>query len=210
MKTQSIDPTWVKDVGGLKCVHSNSIRNGHTRYGRQRFLCKECGRAYIKEYTNKAYDKEINVRITEFLKEGVGSRSTSRLLGISKTTISKRILYIASLIKKPVIGSGQIYEIDELQTYIGHKGNRNWIAYAMERDTKQVVDFNICKRNNRMFKPIIGTVLHSDAKRIITDRLINYRYLVPEVLHSTKLYGINHIERNGNGPKMLVGLKQCS
>jgi insertion element IS1 protein InsB len=105
-------------------------------------------------------------------------------------------LLIANTISKPKPESNQIYELDELRTYVGKKTNLSWIAYAIRRDTKEVIDFNIGYRTNEMLKKVIHTLLNSDAKKIYTDKLVNYKYLLPQELHSTKLYGINHIERN--------------
>jgi hypothetical protein len=54
---------------------------------------------------------------------------------------------IASHISKPPVSSDQpTLEVDELWTYIGHKGNEYWLAYALEKATRKVVDFVIGKR----------------------------------------------------------------
>ena len=39
------------------------------------------------------------------------------------------------------------------------------------------------------------TLKLSEAKKIFTDRLKNYRYLIDEKLHSVKRFITNHIER---------------
>jgi insertion element IS1 protein InsB len=181
-----------------ECQYCNgsTVIHGYSNAGKIRFRCKECKRTFQAELINQAYYDDTNAKITELLKEGVGIRSTSRLLKISPNTVIKRILKIAENIKKPKAEPQQIYELDELRTYVGKKTNLKWIAYAIRRDTKEVTDFNIGYRTNEMLRKVIGTLLNSDAKKIYTDRLVNYRYLIPEILHSTKLYGINHIERN--------------
>jgi insertion element IS1 protein InsB len=185
-----------KDVDGSECTHFETVRNGKTAYGQQRYKCKTCGKTVVEYYTNNAYEYGTNTKITNLLKEGVGIRSTSRLLKISATTVTRRLLYIAKKIVKPKAEAGKVYELDELRTYVGKKTNLKWIAYAIRRDTKEVVDFNIGYRTNDMLRKVIQTLLNSGAKKIYTDRLVNYRYLLPSDIHSTKLYGINHIERN--------------
>jgi insertion element IS1 protein InsB len=42
---------------------------------------------------------------------------------------------------------------------------------------------------------VLETLKLSEAKKIFTDRLKNYRYLIDEKLHSVKRFGTNHIER---------------
>jgi insertion element IS1 protein InsB len=46
-----------------------------------------------------------------------------------------------------------------------------------------------------MLKVVIHTVLNSDAKKICTDKLVNYKYLIPKEIHHTKVNSTNHIER---------------
>ena len=130
-----------------------------------------------------------------FAKEGLGIRSTARILKISATTLLKRIISIARNIVKPIISRGKIYEVDELCNYIRHKKNYIWLVYALEKNSKNVVSFNVGKRTNKTLNLVLETLKLSDAKKIFTNRLKNYRYLIDEKLHSVKRFGTNHIER---------------
>jgi IS1 family transposase len=130
-----------------------------------------------------------------FIKEGLGIRSTARILKISATTLLKRIVSIAGSIIKPIISKGNTYEVDELCTYIRHKKNYIWLVYALERNSKTVVSFNVGKRTNKTLSRVLETLKLSEAKEIFTDRLKNYLYLIEEKLHSVKRFGTNHIER---------------
>jgi insertion element IS1 protein InsB len=55
----------------------------------------------------------------------------------------KRIKEIASKIKKPTIVKGKEYEMDEMRTFIKRKNHRYWIGYAIRRDTREVVMYQI-------------------------------------------------------------------
>jgi len=107
----------------------------------------------------------------------------------------KRIVSIAGSIFKPIISKGKIYEVDELCTYIRHKKNYIWLVYALEKNSKTVVSFCIGKRTNKTLNRVLETLKLSDAKKIFTDRLKNYRYLIDKKMHSIKHFGTNHIER---------------
>lgn len=102
---------------------------------------------------------------------------------------------IARNIAKPIISKGQTYEVDEMCTYIRHKKNFIWLVYALEKETKNVVSFNVGKRTNKTLSHVLDTLKLSEAKKIFTHRLKNYRYLIDEKLHSVKRFGTNHIER---------------
>ena len=58
---------------------------------------------------------------------------------------------------------GKSYEVGELRTFIGNKENECWVAYALDKDTRKVVDLRVGNRTKRMLKPIIDTLLLSDA-----------------------------------------------
>ena len=73
--------------------------------------------------------------------------------------------------------------MDEMRTFIGKKSLLRWIVYAMDRETKEVVSFNVGRRTNKTLKSVIRSLELSDAKRICTDKLKNYRYLIAKKLH---------------------------
>jgi len=180
----------IKSVDGIIYV-----KNGKTKQGKQRYKCKQCGQTFLKKYSNKACLDKLNIWIVKLIKEGNGIRSISRLLEISSTTVLSRVVQLAKNIQKPSIVKGKMYELDELCSYIQHKENRIWIAYALRKDTREVVDFVVGRRTNKTLKCITNTLILSEAKRINTDKLRNYRSLIPRSIHKTKQFGTNHIER---------------
>ena len=186
----------VSDTGICpKCKSKDIIKNGFTKNKKQQYICKSCGKRCIEYYSNLAYKSTINQNIIQFTKEGLGIRSTARLLKISTTTLLKIIISIAATIAQPFISKGKTYEVDEMCTYIRHKRNFSWIVLAFERETKRVVTFSVGKRTNKTLNLVLNTLKLSVAKKIFTDGLKNYRYLIEEKLHSVKRFGTNHIER---------------
>lgn len=91
--------------------------------------------------------------------------------------------------------TGQECEIDELRTYIGSKTNECWICYAINRKTKQVVDFTVGRRTKENIAKVVRGVLSLSPAKIYTDRLNIYPGLIPKNLHSTKFRQTNYIER---------------
>lgn len=43
---------------------------------------------------------------------------------------------------------GKEFELDELCTYVGHKDRRIWMVSAMEKQSRNILIFNIGRRNN--------------------------------------------------------------
>jgi len=98
------------------CQSQSVVRNGKSKSGKQRYICKDCGRRFVGIYTYNAYQQNISQEIITFTKEGLGIRSTARVLKISTTTLLKRIITIAKGIKQPPIIMGKHYEVDEMRT----------------------------------------------------------------------------------------------
>jgi len=216
-------PTCVKCVGE-QSESTGMIKWGKTSSGNQRYKCQICGQSRLKYYSYKAYLPHTEKYIVDLLKEGCGVLSISRLLKISPNTVQKKILEYSSKIKRPPISMNKEYELDEMCTYVGRKLNVHWIAYAIRKDNRQVVDFRIGKRTNKTLRPIVETLQLSKATRIYTDKLKNYRYLIEQAIHYTKSRGTNYIERHNLTlrtklkrlsrrticfPKSLLMLKAC-
>ena len=177
------------------CYSSRIIKNGRTKTQKQQYFCKKCYKRFLDFYTYQAYRSGIDNDIIALTKEGTGIRSIARLLKISPTTLLARIIAIAKKIVQPSIPEGKIYQVDEMRTYVKRKDKLIWIVYALEKQTKNVVSFNIGRRTNQTLKKVITSLELSEARKIITDKLKNYKFLIRPEIHSTKFRGINHIER---------------
>lgn len=177
------------------CGSRNIIKNVPTKTGKQQHFCKSCGSRFIRIYTYKAYHNDINEQIIRLTKEGIGIRGTARIPDISATTLLKRILLIARSIPLSTIPKGKTYEVDELRSFVKRKDNTIWVVCALERTTKAVISFCVGSRTKKTLNVVLKTLSLSGAKRIYTDGLKHYRYIIGPTIHSVSRYGTNHIER---------------
>jgi IS1 family transposase/transposase-like protein len=180
------------------CPHCKSkaiIKNGFTKNKKRQFFCKNCNKRSIDYYTSKSYlvKNELIIKCT---KEGLGIRSTARILQISPTTLLKRIINIAKGIKPPAINPNQVFEVDEMRSYLKRKDNLIWIVYALERKTKKVMSFSIGKRTKRTLESVINSITILKPKAIYTDGLRLYKSIIDPSIHKVKRFGTNSIERN--------------
>jgi len=175
---------------------SISVKNGRIKStNKQRYYCKSCNKSFIENYTRKSFGHDIDERIISLVREGCGTRSISRILKIAPNTVTRKIVRIGSGVKRPPVSYGKTHEVDELITYIGKKENRICVAYAIDRITREVVDFSVGRRNKSTLNKVIITLLLADSKEIRTDKLSLYQGLIPTEIHYVKQRGINHIER---------------
>ena len=176
-----------------KCS-GNTVKNGKI-LGKQQYKCKQCNKRFQLDYAYKACEPSTSPNIVALIKEGSGIRSIARLLSISASTVLGRIRKIAAKIEQPTIVKGKEFEVDELRTYIKKKDKPIWIVLALERSSKKIVTFTIGSRTNKTLNTVIKTIELAKPKKIFTDKLKNYRYLINNKIHSAKQYGTNHVER---------------
>lgn len=173
------------------------VKNGKQANGKQRYYCKTCKYSFQDTYNYNAYENSINKKIYNLLKESVGITATSRLLSISKTTVIKRLKIMAAIVVKPDMEERhQYYELDEMRVVVGNKLNEAWITYAINRYTKQVINFTVGRRTKRNLSVITKSVLQLYPKQVFTDRLNTYTKLIPQKQHNTIKKNTTIIERN--------------
>ncbi len=78
----------------LTCPHCGSadiVRNGHNADGKQRYKCKnpkcECT-VFLSSYSYNACNPDVKQKIYEMTVNGNGTRAISRVLKISKNTVT--------------------------------------------------------------------------------------------------------------------------
>ncbi len=125
-------------------------------------------------------------------------RGIGYLLTISVSSVVRYIRRISAVIAKPTHAEcQQVYEVDEMQTYIGSKQevNRVYIMYCINRATREVISFIVGRRTKENLNKLVNAVLELSPKRICTDGLNIYRSIISPPLHSVSKYGTNRIER---------------
>jgi len=164
----------------------------------QTYYCKGCQKYQRATSSYKMLRKEKLPWLIELNNEGCGIRSMSRLLKIPPSSVIRYLKQLAAIIPRfDVKESNQAYEIDELQTYIGKNTPSNyiWIAYAINRRTRQVIDFVVGKRTKENLKMLTDKISALHPRYIYTDGLNIYRSLIDKGVHKVQSFKINYIER---------------
>lgn len=180
-----------------RCSHCNGscTRKGKSR-GIQRYKCADCNRYEQASYLTKRRNA-IDISLLLLLhREGMGISSISRVLGVSKSTVQRKILLLAAATPIPETREyGQEYEVDELRTYVGSKRQECWVMYAINQKTKRVICMTTGRRTKSNLKIIIDELLLLHPGRIYTDGLNTYRSLIPPQLHRRSPGILAYIER---------------
>ncbi len=167
--------------------------------GIQKLYCPACNRYQRVAYRYRLATLKNDHNIVLLNNEGMGISSISRYLHIPKTTVRRRILLISKKLKPPAISeTNQVYEVDEMQTFIKENkpSSYTYITYAINRATKQVIDFVVGSRSKEVIGKVTAKLLSLSPKKIYTDGLNIYPSLIPQNLHRVFRYHTNTIERN--------------
>ena len=70
-----------------------------------------------------------------------------------------------------------------------------WVVSAYQRETGEIVRFSVGRRTNKTLNKVLTSLELSNAKKIYTDKLKQYRFLIEKNKHSTQARSTNHIER---------------
>ena len=166
------------------------------RNGVQQYSCKTCKKYQLKEYQKLRIPQEKYEWTVKLNNEGCGISNIARLLEISKSSVQRLIERIVANLKMPEINeTGQSYEIDELRTYCGNKRNELWLIYAINRYSKQIINFVVGRRTKENIAIIISMLQKLHPKAIYSDRLNIYQALICKGIHKIYPRCINYIER---------------
>ena len=92
------------------------VKNGYNR-GKQRYLCKECGRNYIG--TKNGYPESTKREALRYYTEGLGFRQIERLMHVSHVTVINWVKKAAEELRrieeeKKIEKEIEVVELDEM------------------------------------------------------------------------------------------------
>ena len=109
----------------MNCIHCGKaelVKNGSSRHGRQRWLCRSCGKTCGEKDHRRVEPEKKSAALAHYL-EGIGLRATERLVGVSHNAVMNWVLEevegraLAAARPEEV----EFVEADELWTYVGKK-----------------------------------------------------------------------------------------
>jgi IS1 family transposase/transposase-like protein len=125
-----------------RCGSTNIVRNGKKACKLQNYLCKDCGRQFISEQdrTYKGTSAGIDEMIVRALVRGCGIRDVAIILLVSIGKVLS-VLVNSHYDLKPMKPHYAQLETDELWTFVGSKSHRQWLIYAYERESAEIVAY---------------------------------------------------------------------
>ncbi len=128
-----------------RCSEDDLVKNGHSRNGTQRYLCRRCGKSFQAEYSYNAWLPGIKEQIeTQTLNSSGGQRYKQKSRNLKKHSDFRTQKKTPAEVNPYFMPDNGIFsgleieirtdaEADEFQSYVGNWGNQRWTWYAIER-----------------------------------------------------------------------------
>ncbi|MDQ4078614.1 MAG: IS1 family transposase [Chloroflexota bacterium] len=199
----------IKTVQTHRCPHCGSsdlVKNGTDYKGAQKYHCRRCG-AYGTVEARQRYSAADKARILRAYQERVSLRGLERIFGVARQTVLRWLRAAAAALPNLARTlapprADDILELDELWSFVHHKGNKRWVWIALCRRTRQIVAYYIGDRSEAscraLWQRIPATYKHC---RTCSDFWDAYQKVLPATTHQsvTKASGqLAHVERWNN------------
>ena len=137
----------------VECPYCKGVdvkKNGNSKVGEQRYVCKSCKKTFQRNYTNLACDPTTRTKIYFQTINGSGTRAIARNLNIDKNTVTSTLKtfeallwhvnydYLLELSEQEVeveIISGTEAEMDEMWSFVHDKAQQYWLWWAIDHKT---------------------------------------------------------------------------
>lgn len=166
------------------CASFNLKKNGKTSNKKQKYLCKDCRKQFITDYTYQGCRPFIRSLILKMTLNGSGIRDISRVLGISTNTVQKYLLKQADKIPdvRPPTRAKSV-ELDEFWSFVGSKSNQRWTWLGLTSSTRRIGAFVNGRRTDKNCQKLVAKYQKSRVEEFASDDWQSYQKYVPEDIH---------------------------
>lgn len=179
------------------CSSLNIVKNGKTAQRKQRYLCKDCRRQFIRDYTYLGCDGAVRAMIVPLTMNGSGVRDIQRVLWLSRHTVLKTLRAAAAEIEEPAVPRRvSALELDEYWSFVRTKRQQRWTWYAFDRRRRKVVAFSNGRRTDTVCQKLLSKLADCQVDRYYTDDWQSYKKYLPTRQHRLSKEGTRHIERH--------------
>lgn len=190
------------------CGSHDISKNGTSHRGKQNYKCRDCGRQFVEDPQWQPKPKETKALVNRLLQEKLPLAGIARATAVSPSWLQghandvyEAVSQTAVVIPKP---KGPLtVQMDELWSFVGHKGNKQWVWLAMDAKTREIIGCHIGDRSREsaiaLWQSIPG--VYRQCAKVYTDFWEAYVTVIPSTRHEAvgKDSGLtSYIERLNN------------
>ena len=194
-----------------QCHSKQFKKNGHLPSGKQSHRCNNCGKQFVLDFEQRLVSDEDRELIKRLLCERLSLQGICRAVGVGMKWLMGFVVqcYEAAPedlnVRLPGCPKNVIFyrltaEIDELQSFVGKKKNKQWLWLAIDSHTHQALAFHVGDRSKKSAQKLWKKLpaVYRQHATFWTDGYASYQGVIPATQHRivTKAFrGTNHIER---------------
>jgi transposase-like protein len=134
----------------------------------QRFRCTKCLRSFSRATRHPAYrqnKRQMNKPLRQLFCSGVSQRRAARILNLSRTTIVRKLLYLAKRSEHHFVEANKLknkavaIEFDDMETFEHTKCKPLSITLAVEMSSRRILGFEVSQM------PAKGLLVHIARKK---------------------------------------------
>ena len=187
------------------CGGNETVKNGSLTNGKPKYKCKVCGRQFVENPKKDRISDETKELTDQLLLEKLPLAAIARVTGVSEqwlpSYVNKKYEEVKREVEISKKSKGRLtIEGDEVWSYVGNKKNKQWIWWAIDQDTGEIVGMAIGDRSQataeQLWKSLPG--VYRQCAVSYTDFGEAYSNILPSCRHRAvgKETGqTNHIER---------------
>ncbi|WP_445727659.1 IS1 family transposase [Kamptonema formosum] len=173
-----------------RCGSENIVKNGLTHSGKQNFKCRVCGRQFIENPRHQPITEETKILVDKLLLEKIPLAGIARVTGVSlrwlQYYINQKIPSVPRQVQVKYKKKGKLtIQCDELPSFVGHKGNKQWVWLAIDVLTKEIVGVYIGSRDEAGAKGLWDSLppVYRQCAISYTDFWSAYSRVFPQSRH---------------------------
>jgi len=184
------------------------VKNGSIHTGKQKYMCKECGRQFVENPKFRRISDKTKALIDRLLLERISMAGIARAAQVSEswlqTYVNEKYAGQTRRAKvKPKRKRRLILQCDELWSFVGRRDNKVWLWLAMDAETREIVALHVGDRSREGAQALWENLppLYRECAICFTDDWEAYVDVLPESRHRIvdKQSGLtSYIERFNN------------
>ena len=170
----SLRNEWPTTFIAVRCPYCQSeqiVKRGKTARGTQRYLCQNtrCPKgSFLLDYCNRGCLPEVKQTIIDMSLNASGVRDTARSLHICPNTVLRELKKKEAVLESVntavlrTLNPAEVTwdlerageaeaEMDEMWSFVGHKGNPRWLWHAIAHHTGKVLAYVFGRRTEESF-----------------------------------------------------------
>jgi insertion element IS1 protein InsB len=172
------------------CGSDDVMKNGTTRRGKQNHKCRDCGRQFVEDPQWQPKDENTSAMIDRLMLERIPLAGIARVLQLSESWLQQYVNQVYHTVPQSVTVLSKTtarltVQMDELWSFVDHKGNKQWVWLALDAATREIIGCHVGDRSQVSAQALWDSLpqRYRQYARIYTDHWEAYACVLPSKRH---------------------------